>query len=253
MGASTSSAPSASVTKPGITSSTPPRKPSTPSSAARPGARRSDTAADTRSTAVRPWTRSTCMPSSEVPSSSTTAGSHPMASPTSMKTNTSRTGHAIRTRTNISTAYAGQAVEHDGPALSARRSVPWRLYEYPTMRDFVHAERPGAGGMPRTAGEVREEGSTLVIDPQLKDHSPRPVGFGDVDLDAAGQGGAVSGLGGAAVEPIGHHPVGGELVAFSAGERASGVRRGVLEILSKRGVVELDAEARVGTGCGGHL
>jgi hypothetical protein len=31
------------------------------------------------------------------------------------------------------------------------------------------------------------------------------------------------------------------------GERASGVRRGVLEVLGERGIVELDTEARVGT------
>lgn len=64
---------------------------------------------------------------------------------------------------------------------------------------------------------------------------------------------SVSGLGVAALEPIGRRPVGGELVAFSVGERASGVRRAVLEVLGERGIVELDPEGRVGTGCGGHL
>src|SRR5271168_2701859 len=45
--------------------------------------------------------RTSCTPSSEVPSSNTTASSQPIACPTSMKTNTSSTGTAIRTSRNI--------------------------------------------------------------------------------------------------------------------------------------------------------
>ncbi len=44
-----------------------------------------------------------------------------------------------------------------------------------------------------------------------------------------------------------------DLIHAERSERPSGARRGVLEILGERGVVELDAEVRVGPGCAGHL
>src|SRR5271167_4177406 len=121
------------------------------------------------------------------------------------------------------------------------------------MSDLIDAEGSGAGGVTRAEGEAGEEGPPVAADAQLEDHSPGPVWIGYVDLDAAWQAGAVSGLGVAALELVGRELLGGELVAFSLCERPSGVRRGVLEILGERGVVELDAEVRAGPGSAGHL
>jgi hypothetical protein len=87
------------------------------------------------------------------------------------------------------------------------------------MSDPIDAERSGTGGVTRAEGEAGEEGPPVAADAQLEHHSPRPVWFGDVDLDAAGKAGAVPGLGVAALELIGRQPLGGELVAFSLGER----------------------------------
>src|ERR1700677_4582630 len=96
-----------------------------------------------------------------------------------------------------------------------RRSASWWLDVYSLMSDLIDAERSGAGGVTRAEGEAGEEGPPVGAYAHLEDHSPRPVWFGDVDLDAAGQAGAVSGLGVAALELVGRQPLGGELVAFS--------------------------------------
>ncbi len=59
-----------------------------------------------------------------------------------------------------------------------------KLGVQPPGGNVVHAERPGTCGVARAKGEASEETSPVVVDPQLKDRSPRPVELRDAARSA---------------------------------------------------------------------